>query len=76
VASIAHEREHEGERAVMLSHIKGPERGCVANFLVTGAVSVTPRPFLEGSNVQGPLVRPVGDPVVRALVPGLQFEPA
>jgi hypothetical protein len=26
VASIAHEREHEGERAVMLSHIKGPER--------------------------------------------------
>lgn len=32
VASIAHEREHEGERAVLLSRIKGPERRTIAEL--------------------------------------------
>jgi hypothetical protein len=32
VASIAHEREHDGERAVLLSRIKGPERHSIAEL--------------------------------------------
>jgi hypothetical protein len=32
IASIAHEREYEGERAVLLSRIKGPERCSIAEL--------------------------------------------
>ncbi|WP_274630335.1 hypothetical protein [Arvimicrobium flavum] len=46
VASIAHEREHEGERAVLLSTIKGPERRPIEGIdtLIQTARS---RPVLE-----------------------------
>lgn len=32
VASVAHEREHDGERVVLLSTIKGPERSSIAQL--------------------------------------------
>jgi pyruvate/2-oxoglutarate dehydrogenase complex dihydrolipoamide acyltransferase (E2) component len=46
VASVAYEREHEGERAVLLSLIKGPERLSIAELeaLMQGARS---RPVME-----------------------------
>jgi hypothetical protein len=46
VASIAHEREHDGERAVLLSHIKGPERCSIAE-LEASIHAARSRPVLE-----------------------------
>jgi hypothetical protein len=46
VASIAHEREHEGERAVLLSHIKGPERYSISE-LEASIHTARSRPVLE-----------------------------
>ena len=46
VASIAHEREHEGERAVLLSRIKGPER-CSLAELDASIQAARSRPVME-----------------------------
>jgi hypothetical protein len=46
VASIAHEREHEGERAVLLSTIKGPERFSITE-LEASMNAARSRPVLE-----------------------------
>src|ERR1700754_2736665 len=46
VASIAHEREHDGERAVLLSRIKGPEGRAIAE-LEASIRKARSRPVLE-----------------------------
>jgi hypothetical protein len=46
VASIAHEREYEGERAVLLSRIKGPERCSIAE-LHASIHAARSRPVME-----------------------------
>lgn len=46
VASIAHEREHDGERAVLLSRIKGPEDRAIPE-LEASIQAARSRPVLE-----------------------------
>lgn len=46
VASVAHEREHDGERVVLLGSIKGPERRSIAELQAAIAAART-RPVLE-----------------------------
>ena len=46
VASVAHEREHEGERIVLLGTIKGPERRTIAELQAV-MDDVRSRPVLE-----------------------------
>ena len=46
VASIAHERRHDGEHAVLLSRIKGPERCSIAE-LEASIQTARSRPVLE-----------------------------
>jgi hypothetical protein len=46
VASVAHEREHEGERAVLLTRIKGPEHWSIDD-LDTSIRTARTRPVME-----------------------------
>ncbi|WP_040585567.1 hypothetical protein [Allomesorhizobium alhagi] len=68
VASIAHEREYEGERAVLLSRIKGPERCSIAE-LHASIHAARSRPVMEIKEFRRALkMARVPTPIRRALM--------